>query len=94
MNWSCFLDVWFLHLFELDQTFFTADGFTAVLQPQQEPFVEADGAADGASKHGQVVGFVVVDEADVAANPVQQSIHGQLELTLRMTKEHEYVTAG
>lgn len=72
----------FLHLFELDQTFFTADGFAAVLPLQQETFVRAGGAADVAEKHGQVVDFVVVDETGVAAKSLRRSIQSPSELTL------------
>lgn len=84
--WFCFACS--VHLFELDQTFFTADGFTAVLPLQHEAFVGAHRAADVANEQGQVVEFVVVDEAGVAANPECQAIQGLPDWTLRMTKQH------
>lgn len=78
---------WIPYLFELDQTFLTADALTAVLLLQQELFVGADGAADTTGVQLQVVYFLVVDEAGVAANSADLAIHRQLEFALGMTKE-------
>lgn len=77
-----------LHLFELDETFVTADGSTAVLPLQYEMFVDTDGEADITGHQGQVVDLVVADEAGVTADSEFQAIQGAPEFTLTMTKEH------
>lgn len=78
---------WFLYLFELDETFFTADGFIAVLRIQYELFFGAEAATDVTNRHRQVVDSAVVDVAGVAANSVDHAIQGQLEFALRTTKK-------
>lgn len=79
--------IWFLHLFELDETFFAADVFSvwSVLHLLHDSSVEVDGAADVAHQQRQVVDFVVADEAGVAAKSMDHAIQGQLELALRIT---------
>lgn len=80
-------DCWFLHLFELDQTIFTADVFTvwSVLHLQHESSVEVEGAADVTHQQRQAVDFVVPGEAGVTAESVDHAIQGQLELALGIT---------
>lgn len=76
----------FLYLFELDQTFFTADVFTvrSVLHLQHQLSVGVERAADVTHQQRQVVDFVVADEAGVTAESMDHAIQGQLELALRM----------
>lgn len=74
-----------LHLLELDQTFFTADGLPAVLPLQYQTFVGAQGAADLAHNQ-QVLDFVVVDEAGVAANSEHHAVMRPPVCALRVTE--------
>lgn len=84
----------FPHLFDFDQTFLTADGFTAVLPLQLQRFVDKDGGADVTGEHREVLDSVVVDEAGVAAHSKHQAIQALPDFALRMTREDVHVTAG
>lgn len=77
----------FLHLFKLDQTFITAEGFTAVLQLDHETFVVADGVTHVAERQAQVVDFVVAHEAGVTAKSVDHAVQGHREFALRLETE-------
>lgn len=77
----------FLHLFKLDQTFITAEGFTAVLQLDHETFVVADGVTHVAERQAQVVDFAVAHEAGVTAKSVDHAIQGHREFALRLERE-------
>lgn len=74
----------FLHLFELIQTLFTADGFRLLLQLQPERFAAAGGAAVLAD--GRVVSAEIL-HAGVAAKLMESLVQGQLTRGLRKIKD-------
>lgn len=83
------LGVFYLYLFELDQTFFTADVFTVVLHVHHQLLLKDEGAAQVTRQQRQVVDFVVVDETSVAADVISQALQHHLELALE-TKQGDY----
>lgn len=78
----------FPHLFDLEQTFAAADGFGAVPRLQDESFLGAERAADLAGEPGRLVCVAELGEAGVAAEPVNLTVHGHRERTLKEEEEN------